>query len=137
MPARPAESILGITGERVPRNVARQRSGLRCGVCAGEAQSDCCQIARVISFARTHQNGDKVRYVSRKICCCQIQMACNVACASCTARWNAVIASSSLQLTSNYPVASASRYRLWLRSLAPRICSYSVDLRPVPKPRRV
>jgi Mrp family chromosome partitioning ATPase len=39
--------------------------------------------------------------------------------------------------TSDYPVASASLNRLWLRSLAPRICSYSVDLRVVPRPRRV
>ena len=38
---------------------------------------------------------------------------------------------------SDYPVASASPNRLWLRSLAPRICSYSVDLRPVPRPKRV
>src|ERR1017187_7674662 len=31
----------------------------------------------------------------------------------------------------DYLVASATPSRLWLRSLAPRICSYSVDLRPV------
>src|SRR2546427_661426 len=39
--------------------------------------------------------------------------------------------------TSDYPVASADPYALGLRSLAPRICSYSVDFRPVPRPRSV
>src|SRR5271157_2390285 len=38
---------------------------------------------------------------------------------------------------SDYLVASASPNRLWLRSLAPRICSYIVDLRAVPKPSSV
>ena len=38
---------------------------------------------------------------------------------------------------SDYLVASASPNRLWLRSLAPRICSYIVDLRAVPKPSNV
>src|ERR1019366_5705297 len=37
----------------------------------------------------------------------------------------------------DYLVASATPNRLWLRSLAPRICSYSVDLRAVPRPRSV
>jgi len=34
-------------------------------------------------------------------------------------------------------VDSASPNRLRLKSFAPRICSYSVDSRPVPRPRRV
>jgi hypothetical protein len=42
-----------------------------------------------------------------------------------------------IKMTSNYLVASASPNRLGLRSLAPRICSYSVDLRLVPRPRSV
>jgi serine/threonine-protein kinase len=42
-----------------------------------------------------------------------------------------------LKPASDYLVASATPNRLCLRSLAPRICSYSVDLRPVPRPRRV
>ena len=39
--------------------------------------------------------------------------------------------------TPDYLVASATPNRLWLRSLAPRICSYPVDLRAVPRPRSV
>ena len=42
-----------------------------------------------------------------------------------------------IKLPSDYLVASATPNRLWLRSLAPRICSYSVDLRAVPRPRSV
>ena len=40
-------------------------------------------------------------------------------------------------LTSDYLVASADPNPLWLRSLAPRISSYSVDSRLAPRPRRV
>ena len=36
-----------------------------------------------------------------------------------------------------YLVDSANPNRLRLRSFAPRICSYPVDSRPVPRPRRV
>lgn len=39
--------------------------------------------------------------------------------------------------TSDYPVASADPNGLCLRSPPPRICSYFVDLRPVPRPRSV
>src|SRR5208337_393896 len=39
--------------------------------------------------------------------------------------------------SSSHQVASASPNRLGLRSLAPRICSYIVDLRAVPKPSSV
>lgn len=42
-----------------------------------------------------------------------------------------------VKVTPDYLVESAHPYRLWSRSLPPRIFSYSVDLRAVPRPRRV